>query len=267
MFPQEQNVMLQKDSPLILSFTICGNSQDFVGLSYRIIISRGGAIRQMFPVINGTLALVLDSDTGIVATVWSAESTVYERCVEVPVRVDADHPEIVDSSVELRFTRGTNSSPIGAYIYYLLQPSVVETATTARETDAVPTGAGGDTATDTEPSQTTTTATTLATTVSTPQGQRISTVDTSVLGTSQPSSFVNKNSIYIIAGLGSALLVTVVVIVLLVVCVIRRRRNNTFPKTDLESSIKSSSDDSESKREDAIMLALHWNQASPARQL
>lgn len=307
MFPQNQNVLLQRDSPLVLAFMVCGDSQGFADLRYRIKISRGATAQEMLPPVNSSL--VLDSNTvdGIAVTVWSVESTVYEKCVEIPIRVDAEYPGIADSSVELLFTRGFASSPLGTYIYHLLEPPAVETeeetpaveteeetpaavSTTTTTTpgeslttsDTIPAGAtGGGGGGDTDAAESNSEGTTEGTTEDTeaslaPQtiastahvdNNKPSTVDTSILSTSPQSPSSGETVIYIIAGLGGALLTAVVVIVVLVLCVIRRRRINMMAQVDLESSKGSKYSESKGMAEDTIMVALHWNKTSSACKL
>jgi hypothetical protein len=96
-------VPLETDSPLLLSFMVCGSREGFEALHLKIkLVSCNGAGAQLTPRLNSSL--VRDSNAeryGISVTLLNATSPRHEMCNEVLVRVWTDHSSVHNSTIEL----------------------------------------------------------------------------------------------------------------------------------------------------------------------
>ena len=90
--------------PLFLSYCVCGSRHNLERFRFKLTVLQesigGGDVK---PTPNGPL--VYDSTAaarGISASLWKMNSSDYEKCVEVMIRVWADHPKVQNATIELK---------------------------------------------------------------------------------------------------------------------------------------------------------------------
>lgn len=137
-YPEEDVIVLKTDSPLILSYMVCGSNAVLSRYVLEVTVSHSG-VGGITIMPKENIPLVRDSDTeihGISVSKWDATSPHHELCYEIPVRVWPDNPKVMDLSIELKLSTRIGRFPLKYTVglYRFSRPTQAPTTATVPET-------------------------------------------------------------------------------------------------------------------------------------